>query len=134
MDELPTDVKHTIANFDAKLAELETLLTPFLSEEKNLLPRLNPLDTAKLNLTVSYAITTLFSLYLKTQGLSPADHPVKKEMDRIKQHLEKLKSAAGEPSSSTTDQGSSKKRKTPEGGSIPEETSPKKQKDKSFKR
>ena len=61
MNELPTDVKHTIANFDAKLAELETLLTPFLNEEKNLLPRLNPLDTAKLNLTVSYAITTLFS-------------------------------------------------------------------------
>ena len=61
MDELPTDMKHTVANFEAKLTELEALLAPFLNEEKSLLPRLSPLDLAKLNLTVSYAITTLFS-------------------------------------------------------------------------
>lgn len=60
-DGLPTDMKHAIENFDSKLGELESVLAPFLSEEKSLLPRLSALDTAKLNLTVSYAIATLFA-------------------------------------------------------------------------
>lgn len=124
-DALPTEVKHAIENFDAKLNELEEVLTPFLNEEKSLLPRLNSLDTAKLNLTVSYSIASLFActrytpplaldgprrrselcvsipaeltrslpclptcllftdtVYLKTQGVSHSDHPVKKELVR----------------------------------------------------
>lgn len=60
-DELPTEVKHAIENFDEKLSDLESVLAPFLSEEKALLQRLSPLDTAKMNLTVSYAIATLFA-------------------------------------------------------------------------
>ena len=61
MDELPTEMRHTIANFDAKITELETLLAPFLQEEKNLLSRLSPMDRARLNLTVAYAISSIFS-------------------------------------------------------------------------
>lgn len=62
MTDLPTDVKHTIDNFRAQLGELETLLHPFLSDnEDNLLSRLNTHDTAKLNLTLAYAMSTLFA-------------------------------------------------------------------------
>lgn len=77
MADLPTDVKHTLANFDAKISELEALLAPFLKEEKNLFPRLDAMDTAKLNLTVSYAITTLFSrtCYLIHQVLMKLPKP-----------------------------------------------------------
>lgn len=60
-DDLPVETKHAIENFDYKLNELEAVLEPFLNDEKSLLPRLSPLDTAKLNLTVSYAIATLFA-------------------------------------------------------------------------
>jgi hypothetical protein len=61
MEELPTEMRHTITNFDAKITELEALLAPFLAEEKSLLPRLSPTDTARLNLTVAYAISSIFS-------------------------------------------------------------------------
>lgn len=44
----------------------------------------SPADRAKLNLQMAYGVTSLFYMFLKTQGVSPSNHPVKAELDRIK--------------------------------------------------
>ena len=69
MSDLPTDVKHTIDNFRARLNELEALLQPFLSDnEENLLQHLNAHDAAKLNMTLAYALSTLFASTVYTMN------------------------------------------------------------------
>ena len=45
---------------------------------------ISPADRAKLNLQVAYGVTSLFYMFLRTQGVSPATHPVKAELDRIR--------------------------------------------------
>ena len=40
---------------------------------------------------MTFAISALFFVYLKTRGENPADHPVKKELDTVKSYLKKLK-------------------------------------------
>lgn len=79
-DELPVEMKHAIENFDYKLKELEAVLEPFLNEEKSLLPRLSPVDTAKLNLTVSYSIATLFAR-THTKDWDPFRRPLDFDMN-----------------------------------------------------
>ncbi|CAM9462828.1 unnamed protein product [Choristocarpus tenellus] len=48
-------------------------------------------DRAKLSLTLAYGISSLFYMFLKTQGVSPKDHPVKEELDRIRAYMGRLK-------------------------------------------
>jgi len=33
---------------------------------------------------VAYGVSSLFYMFLKTQGISPSSHPVKGELDRIR--------------------------------------------------
>jgi hypothetical protein len=41
-------------------------------------------------LSISYALNGLFFVYLKTQGCSTSDHPVKAELDRLKGVMAKV--------------------------------------------
>lgn len=41
-------------------------------------------DRAKLNLQVAYGVSSLFYMFLRTQGVSPSTHPVKGELERIR--------------------------------------------------
>lgn len=36
----------------------------------------DPLEAAKLDLSLAYAINTMFWTYLRVQGIAPEDHPV----------------------------------------------------------
>lgn len=44
----------------------------------------SPADRAKLNLQVAYGMNSLFYMFLRTQGVSPLNHPVKAELERIR--------------------------------------------------
>ena len=59
---------------------------------------LGPLEAARIHLMVAYTINTLFYMYLRTQGVSPADHPIQEELERVKAYIRKLKQAAAEES------------------------------------
>jgi exosome complex protein LRP1 len=46
--------------------------------------------------TLSQAAALLFTLYLKTKGIDPEDHPFKKEEGRLKQYKKKVRKLAAE--------------------------------------
>lgn len=45
---------------------------------------MSPKDAAKHNLQLAYGLTSLYYMFLRTQGVAPANHPVKAELDRIR--------------------------------------------------
>ncbi|KAH6561304.1 hypothetical protein BASA50_003585 [Batrachochytrium salamandrivorans] len=56
---------------------------------------LEPIDKARLLVTLSYTINSLAFVFLKLQGIQPKTHPVKKELDRIKTYFEKIETVSG---------------------------------------
>eukprot|EP01123_Difflugia_compressa_P014825 TRINITY_DN8042_c0_g1_i1.p1 TRINITY_DN8042_c0_g1~~TRINITY_DN8042_c0_g1_i1.p1 ORF type:complete len:235 (+),score=72.67 TRINITY_DN8042_c0_g1_i1:103-807(+) len=97
-EELPPSISKSIACFDAALVNIENVLNPFFKHDlRELKSKLTPLDGAKLNIAIAYATYTLFYMYLKTQGVSPATHPVTAEMQRVKHYLQKIKALTEPP-------------------------------------
>eukprot|EP00904_Undaria_pinnatifida_P000049 jgi/Undpi1/10044/HiC_scaffold_28.g12498.m1 len=54
-------------------------------------------DRAKLNLQVAYGVSSLFYMFLRTQGVSPSTHPVKGELERIRGYFGRLKQVGKPP-------------------------------------
>jgi exosome complex protein LRP1 len=94
---LPDDVKAPLLEFDLALREVEEQVGELTSRDwAEMTQGASPLDVARLNVTSAYTLNTLFFIYLKTQGLPTTDHPVKQELDRVRQHLKKVKTVAGQ--------------------------------------
>ena len=76
----------------AQLAAVRAHLRPLLeAPTKTTLEKLAPLERARLEVALGFAINALFFVYLKTRGANPTEHPVKSELDKIKGYLRKLR-------------------------------------------
>ncbi|EGC30095.1 hypothetical protein DICPUDRAFT_158214 [Dictyostelium purpureum] len=116
--DLPSDIQQDINNFENVLDKLESQLESFFKVPlKEHQQSLSPIESAKLNITIAYALNSLFFMYLQTQGVSPHDHQVKTELDRIKPYVQKLKTLSNNNNNNNTndetviDNQSTKKRK-----------------------
>jgi hypothetical protein len=91
-DTLPEDVKQHCTEFTLALSSIEDLLQPLI-ENKEILntKEMSPKDRAKLNLCCAYTVNTLFYMYLKTQGIDPNEHPVRDELKRVQEYMNKLR-------------------------------------------
>ena len=69
---------------------LSSILTGSLAATSRKLPLL---DRAKLNVLLVYSIESLLFSYLKIHGVQVKEHPVFRELTRVKQYFEKLKAA-----------------------------------------
>ncbi|KAJ6247198.1 sun-cor steroid hormone receptor co-repressor [Anaeramoeba flamelloides] len=89
---LPQEILESLQNFESSLNECEKTLQPILSHSlTEISSTLNPLEQAKLNMSLAYTINSLYFMYLKTQGIDPKNHPVKKEIERVKMYIKKIK-------------------------------------------
>ncbi|KAK3252683.1 hypothetical protein CYMTET_38025 [Cymbomonas tetramitiformis] len=94
--EIPSEVALSLSKFEESFNELEKKLEPiFAIPARQVKTQLLPLERAELHVTLAFAANALFTMYLRTQGLSPEAHPVTREMDRVKLYLDKVKKAAG---------------------------------------
>eukprot|EP00898_Chlorokybus_atmophyticus_P006722 jgi/Chlat1/7050/Chrsp56S06719 len=75
-------------------AALEPVLTATPKELEAQLPA--PLHRAQLHVAVAAAVSSLFQLYLKTQGVAVDSHPVKAELARIAVYQKKVDKAVYE--------------------------------------
>lgn len=76
------------------MGKVEDVLKPLLETSvDDLREKMNPVESAKLDLVVAYSINSMFWMYLTTQGVNPREHPVKFELDRIKKYMGKVKDA-----------------------------------------
>ncbi|KXN88892.1 Nuclear nucleic acid-binding protein C1D [Leucoagaricus sp. SymC.cos] len=91
-------IKAKLANLNASLSELESLLEPLLSQSlPETLIGLEPIQQAKLQTVLPYLVYDLMFIYLKAQGIDPKTHTVVPELDRVRQYFEKIASAETPP-------------------------------------
>ena len=77
---------------EERIAALEATLGPFLESGAD--GELGDEEVARLNIVLAYAMSSLFFMFLRTQGIATAGHPVKKELARIQGYMAKLKTAS----------------------------------------
>jgi exosome complex protein LRP1 len=94
MSLLSEDVDAKLTLLEEAVTEVETHLTPLLdSNLDEIAPNLKALESCELNCSLAYAATSLFFMYLRTQGVDPTSHPVHQEIDRVQSYMKKLRSA-----------------------------------------
>eukprot|EP00730_Choanoeca_flexa_P001584 TRINITY_DN10697_c0_g2_i2.p1 TRINITY_DN10697_c0_g2~~TRINITY_DN10697_c0_g2_i2.p1 ORF type:complete len:175 (+),score=46.29 TRINITY_DN10697_c0_g2_i2:37-525(+) len=95
------------------MAEWEEQLKPFedavasLNDKLDLLKakpasalreQLSPLESAKFDLLMAYSMNSMFWMYLSSRGINPADHPVKAQLERVRDYMMKIKRLEAEAS------------------------------------
>ncbi|XP_062509359.1 nuclear nucleic acid-binding protein C1D-like [Corticium candelabrum] len=89
---LPPEIEGICEDFHQSLLRTDAVLKKLLAvPHESLDENLTTLDKARLNLTLCYAIDSLFWAFLMVQGVPPREHAVQKELDRVKQYMGKLK-------------------------------------------
>jgi exosome complex protein LRP1 len=84
-------MKRPVRELHESLADLRQALNEFNNNYNNIKSKaLSPLLKAKLELTNSYAINSLFWIYLTTKGINPYEHRIKGEIIRLKGYMERV--------------------------------------------
>mmetsp|Transcript_24977 Transcript_24977/g.48749 ORF Transcript_24977/g.48749 Transcript_24977/m.48749 type:complete len:247 (+) Transcript_24977:106-846(+) len=97
MSLLASETQTKIAACEAALAAVETQLEPLLVRNPSEVSRkLPPLEMAELQVSMAYAVASIYYCHLFTQGMNPADHPLKQELDRIQTYFKKVRVATNE--------------------------------------
>merc|ERR1711933_391310 len=75
------------------MGHLDPLLAKSVPEVSR---KLAPLENAELQVGLAYTVASLYFSHLLTQGVDPADHPIKQELDRIQLYFKKLRTTKDE--------------------------------------
>ncbi|TFK26795.1 C1D-domain-containing protein [Coprinopsis marcescibilis] len=95
-------IRARLSNLSSSLDELESLIDPLFSQTlPETIVNLEPLQQAKLQTVLPYAVYDLVFMYLKLQGVDPKTHPVIPELDRIRQYFEKISNTENPPQRKT---------------------------------
>ncbi|CAG8905335.1 unnamed protein product [Penicillium egyptiacum] len=94
----PTDLLPLLEQLDDNVDDLEGVLEPLLASTllkgSNKLP---VMDKAKLHVLITYTLESLIFSYLRLHGVDAKQHPVFRELTRVKQYFEKIKTLETEP-------------------------------------
>ena len=92
LSNLPADLAEPVTDLAAAIGTIETQVQRLQSAPWAVMCKgLSPLEVARMHLMVSYTVNSLFYVYLKTQGLPTAGHPVLEELERVKAYIRKVK-------------------------------------------
>ncbi|KAG4434762.1 hypothetical protein IFR05_009753 [Cadophora sp. M221] len=87
-----TKVMSLLETLDDEIDDLEESLQPLLkSALAETASKLPLLDKAKLYVLATYAIESMLFSYLRLNGVKAREHPVFKELTRVKQYFDKIK-------------------------------------------
>ncbi|KAL6245548.1 hypothetical protein RBB50_007547 [Rhinocladiella similis] len=92
-----------VDQLEENIEDLEDSLSPLLESGFSLASttkKLPLLDRAKLDVLLVYAIESIIFSYFKLHGVDAKEHPVFRELSRVKQYFEKIKIAEAGPSPS----------------------------------
>lgn len=96
------DLIPLIEQLDDNVDGLEEALAPILEstviESSKKLP---VLDKAKFHVLITYALESLIFSYLRLHGVKATEHPVFRELTRVRQYFDKIKSLETEPEQRT---------------------------------
>lgn len=104
-ESLPEELEEVCTEFHQRLQEAKQKLKPLCSHSREELHEEigeDLVEHASLDLSVAFAVNSLFWCYLCTQGVNTAEHPIKHELDRIKEHMARVQSMKLERRGRTT--------------------------------
>lgn len=84
-------IQEKLTNFSRSINKIEETLQSKLDPETY--KKLSLQEKVNYDLFMTYALNTLFWIYLKTRGIDPYKNEVKNQLNRIKQHMVKAKEA-----------------------------------------
>ncbi|KAL2816899.1 Sas10/Utp3/C1D family-domain-containing protein [Aspergillus granulosus] len=91
-----------LEQLDDNVDDLEEALAPLLgSTVVETSKKLPVLDKAKFHVTITYTLESLIFSYLRLHGVEAKDHPVFRELTRVRQYFEKIKTLETPPEQRT---------------------------------
>ncbi|PYH98745.1 hypothetical protein BO71DRAFT_425768 [Aspergillus ellipticus CBS 707.79] len=97
-----TDLLPLLEQLDDNIDDLEEILKPILdSSVVETSKKLPVLDKAKFHVLVTYALESLLFSYLRLHGVNAREHPVFRELTRVKQYFSKITALETEPEKRT---------------------------------
>ncbi|EHB10960.1 Nuclear nucleic acid-binding protein C1D [Heterocephalus glaber] len=91
-EDYQVEIHEYLSTFENSIGAVDEMLRAMMSVSRNdLLQKLDPLEQAKVDLVSAYSLTSMFWVYLTTHGVSPKEHPVKQELERIKVYMNRVK-------------------------------------------
>merc|ERR1719401_552311 len=97
MSLLASETQNKVAACRSALQGVEKHLEPLLAKSPSEVARkLAPLEQAELQVGLAYTVASLYFCHLLTQGVDPAEHPIKQELDRIQLYFKKVRTTAEE--------------------------------------
>lgn len=92
----------SLKNFERALGHVRNSVRPLtLMSREEVGSCVSAADRAKLNLQIAYGVSSLFYMFLRTQGVSPSTHPVKGELERIRGYFGRLQQVGKPPEQRT---------------------------------
>ncbi|KAJ5624581.1 hypothetical protein N7510_000890 [Penicillium lagena] len=96
------DLLPLLEQLDDNMDDLEEVLEPILGHSLSKASKKLPvMDKAKLHVLVTYTLESLIFSYLRLHGVDAKQHPVFRELTRVKQYFEKIKALETEPEQRT---------------------------------
>lgn len=103
-NELPEELATALSSLSEGIEDVRTKLEPLMAVPlSKLRAELSAVESAKLDLCMAYSLNSLYWMYLCAQGEVPKEHPVKAELDRIKEYMMRVKKAESPVESAVTD-------------------------------
>ncbi|KAI6089680.1 Sas10/Utp3/C1D family-domain-containing protein [Hypoxylon rubiginosum] len=93
----PANITPQLDRLDDELDTLEEALQPILGNISDVASKLPLLDKAKLYVLATYSIESLLFSSLRLSGVNAKEHPVFKELTRVRQYFDKIKNAENPP-------------------------------------
>ncbi|XP_047677102.1 nuclear nucleic acid-binding protein C1D-like [Tachysurus fulvidraco] len=91
LEDFPTKIAEYMTGFLTSVNSVQNVIQTLMSLSKPEHIKLDPLEQAKVDLLSAYALSSLFWMYLVTQGVNPKDHGIKQELERIRTYMNRIK-------------------------------------------
>ncbi|KAH6648695.1 Sas10/Utp3/C1D family-domain-containing protein [Truncatella angustata] len=92
-----TDIEPQLERLDGEIDDLEDALEPLLASLPEVASKLPLLDKSKLYVLVAYALESMIFSSLRLNGVNAKEHPIFKELTRVRQYFEKIKNIENPP-------------------------------------
>ncbi|KAI2782284.1 Sas10/Utp3/C1D family-domain-containing protein [Daldinia loculata] len=93
----PPNISPQLDRLDDELDNLEEALQPILGNISDVANKLPLLDKAKLYVLATYSIESMLFSSLRLNGVEAKEHPVFKELARVRQYFDKIKNIETPP-------------------------------------
>ncbi|XP_002737233.1 nuclear nucleic acid-binding protein C1D-like [Saccoglossus kowalevskii] len=106
-DDVPSEMRTVLADYDEAFNNADKALKPLLETPHSEIQEVvcDPLDKAKIDLVAAYAMNAMFWIYLTMQGVNPREHPIKQELDRIRNYMNRIKDITDKKKAARLDKG-----------------------------